>query len=89
MKKQRCLCHQCTYWTPLQEEIMDALPDSLKKKFDHLWESFDCVQIDLDVAQAKLRGDWPGWEWMKKAVRAAECAAKEPEAELYYEELPK
>lgn len=23
------------------------------------------VEQDNDVAQAKLNGDWPGWEWIK------------------------
>ena len=24
---------------------------------------------DLGAANAKLAGDWPGWEWMKEAVK--------------------
>ncbi len=50
MRKTRCLCNQCTYWTPLQQRLMNALPAELKKDFEHLCAHLACVEMDLDVA---------------------------------------
>jgi hypothetical protein len=40
-----------------------------KKLFDE-WLMMEAKQSDdLGAAQAKLAGEWPGWEWMKEAVK--------------------
>jgi hypothetical protein len=56
----------------MQKRIMDALPDDLKSDFEYLTMRMMCAEEDRDVAEAKLYGQWPGWEWMVEAKRNAE-----------------
>ncbi len=60
-----CTCKLCTYWHPLQKRIREQLNDEGKKEFDILTNHLAHVEDDLNYAEAKLDGSWPGWERMK------------------------
>lgn len=70
--KKRCLCDICVRISPMQKCISDALPEELRIDFAYLMTRMECAEMDLDAAQAKLDGEWPGWEWIKDARTAAE-----------------
>lgn len=74
MTKTRCLCDQCCHISPMAARLRGVLPEELRGDFDYLTMTLMCAEEDRDVARAKLAGEWPGWEWMKDAVRAAEYA---------------
>lgn len=64
-----CLCDHCTNVSPRIQGIRDALKGDAKLShdFNYLVTRLMCAEEDLDVCEAKLAGDWPGWEWMKEA----------------------
>ena len=69
MKKLKCKCELCTKWSPLHRRIMAKLRGKDKKLFDEflmmVWNDSD----DLGAANAKLAGEWPGWEWMPEVIK--------------------
>lgn len=60
-----CGCNWCQHWYPIIKHIEAQLDEEGKKLFNELGEHYDHVEMDGDVAQAKLDGGWPGWEKMK------------------------
>lgn len=56
----------------MARKIADALPDELRHDFSYLMSRLECAETDAAASDAKLRGDWPGWEWIKEARRIAE-----------------
>jgi len=61
-----CLCKICTEVSPRIRDIKKALPENLQKDFEWLMDDYCQKSNDLDIANAKLNGDWPKWEFMKK-----------------------
>jgi hypothetical protein len=37
------------------------------KKFNYLMSRLEASEFDLEVMEAKWRGEWPGSEWIKEA----------------------
>lgn len=66
--RRKCKCELCTKWSPLIRRIQKKLRGKDAKLFDEYvmmeWQQSD----DLGAAEAKLAGEWPGWEWMKEAI---------------------
>lgn len=56
----------------MQKRIRKVLAKEFREDFDYLMMRMACAEEDLDVAQSKLAGEWPGWEWLKKARVKAE-----------------
>jgi hypothetical protein len=69
-RRRTCKCQWCVKWSPIIHRVDSKLTGKLKKDFDNLITHFMCEGEDGDVAQAKLDGSWPGWEWMPEAIRA-------------------
>ena len=60
-----CLCDDCRHWHPLSTHIRAQLDERGKALLDELNDHYGNIEMDLDVAEAKLAGDWPGWEALK------------------------
>ena len=65
----KCQCDLCRIWTPLHRRIMAKLKGKDRKLYEQFVDKEENENLGRGVAEAKLRGDWPGWEWMKKAVK--------------------
>lgn len=63
-----CDCKLCTTWIPLFGRIKEKLDEKDKKLFETFLFEWDAETLDGQVAQAKVEGEWPGWEWMKEEV---------------------
>ena len=64
---RECTCDWCTKRSPAIHRIREALTDeAIRKEFDELIDYFMNVEEDGNVNEAKLAGDWPGWQWIKK-----------------------
>ena len=67
--RRKCKCDLCTKWSPLHRRIMAKLRGKDRKLFEEylmmVWSDSD----ELGAATAKLDGEWPGWEWMKEAIK--------------------
>lgn len=68
LTRPKCQCDYCQKWHPLYYRIKASLNEAdqrlLEDFFLHEWDLSDAV----GMAEAKLAGDWPGWEWMKGYV---------------------
>lgn len=62
-----CKCDICAKWSPLFNRIMPLLTPEDRVLLDEFRTNEMMESLDLGVAQAKLDGIWPGWEWMKDA----------------------
>ena len=60
-----CLCDRCGHWSPLVAHIYAQLDERGKALLDELNNHYGNIEMDLDVANAKLDGSWPGWEALK------------------------
>lgn len=68
-RRRVCKCDICQKWSPLHRRIMAKLRGKDRKLFDEFL-MMEMNQSDaLGAATAKLEGEWPGWEWMKEAVK--------------------
>lgn len=74
-RRGRCLCDLCTRIFPMHKRLQEALPEPLRADFEYLMMRLMCAEEDRDVADAKLAGEWPGWEWMKTAREKEEAAS--------------
>jgi hypothetical protein len=64
---EKCTCDWCTKRSPTIDRIRESLTDeAVRKEFDELIDYFMNLGEDCNVNEAKLAGDWPGWEWMKE-----------------------
>jgi hypothetical protein len=61
----KCGCDLCQHWNPLIAQIEAQLDDNGKKLLEELVNDWMHNNDDLGVANAKLEGNWPGWEEMK------------------------
>lgn len=64
----KCYCNSCVEWSPRIKRIKKALPEKLWKEFDGFILHSMCQNMDGAIAQAKLDGSWPGWEWLPKMI---------------------
>lgn len=60
-----CGCDHCQHWSPLIDRISSQLDEEGKKLLEELVSDWMHQSDDLGVANAKLDGEWPGWEAMK------------------------
>jgi hypothetical protein len=65
----KCQCDICIIWMPLQRRILKKLKGKDLELFEQWRMRWAMQSDDLGAAEAKLAGDWPGWEWMKQAVK--------------------
>lgn len=73
---RKCQCDICTKWGPLHRRIMAKLGHKDRKLFEE-YVLMEWAQSDaLGAAGAKLSGEWPGWEWMKDALKQNAPKAK-------------
>lgn len=63
--QKKCGCDLCTRWGPLTARIEYQLDKNGKELLNELINEWMHNREDLDVANAKLDGNWPGWEDMK------------------------
>ncbi len=63
--KTHCGCNHCQHWSPLIDHIEAQLDAEGNKLLRELTDHWGYQNEDLAVANAKLEGDWPGWEQMK------------------------
>lgn len=63
--KTECGCDSCQHWSPISAHIRAQLDENGRKLFDEMSEHYGHIEMDLDVANAKLDGSWPGWEALK------------------------
>lgn len=64
----KCHCNFCLYWSPIITRIRAALPAKLLVDFDNYVTHSMCAEMDGEVAEAKLDGSWPGWEWLPAEI---------------------
>ena len=64
-----CSCDICTKWMPMHRRILAVLTPEDRKLYDEFLMMEANRSDDLGVAEAKLAGDWPGWEWIRDAVK--------------------
>ncbi len=74
-RRGRCLCDLCTRISPMYSRLQEALPEPMRADFEYLMMRLMCAEEDRDVAEAKLYGQGPGWEWMKAAREKEEAAS--------------
>lgn len=60
-----CGCDFCQHWSPLIDHIKAQLNEDGKKLLNELVEHYMYESEDGAVAEAKLAGDWPGYEELK------------------------
>lgn len=60
-----CLCDDCRHWSPLLAHLRAQLDERGRELLNELEDYIGNVELDLDVANAKLDGSWPGWEALK------------------------
>lgn len=63
--KQACGCNFCQHWLPIMERVESQLDEETKKLFNEYVSYIEQKAEDGDAANAKLEGNWPGWEAMK------------------------
>jgi hypothetical protein len=63
---RKCKCDLCTKWSPLHRRIMAKLRGKDRKLFGEYLMMNASDSDDLGAANAKLAGDWPGWEELAK-----------------------
>jgi hypothetical protein len=68
-----CLCNHCRHWHPLIEHLEAQLNEEGRKLLRELTDHWMDDEEDLDVAEAKLNGTWPGWEWLPAAIAKHEA----------------
>lgn len=68
-KRRKCTCDECAKWIPLHRRIMRKLSPRDRALYEEFLDKEEAESLDLGVANAKLAGDWPGWEWMKRVVK--------------------
>jgi len=61
----KCGCDQCQHWSPLITHIASELSPERRALLDELVGDWMHQSDDLCMAEAKLAGDWPGWEAVK------------------------
>lgn len=62
---RKCGCNWCRHWSPLLQHIEAQLNEEGKKLLNEYVTFVEQEIEDGHVAQAKLNGDWPGWEILK------------------------
>lgn len=65
----KCNCKWCAKYFPIMEQVKEKLEGKLKEDFDSMMTSLMCELEDGEVAQIKLKGEWPGWEWIKEVIQ--------------------
>lgn len=60
-----CLCNDCRHWGPLLAHLRAQLDERGRELLNELEDHYGNIEMDLNVAEAKLDGSWPGWEAMK------------------------
>lgn len=63
-----CQCDYCVKWGPFFRRISADMNDVDKALLEEFLLHESSQSDDLGAAEAKLDGEWPGWEWMKRAV---------------------
>lgn len=66
---KKCSCDWCTKWSPIVHKVRNALDENTRIEFDELMDYYVNMEDDLGATQAKLDGDWPGWEFMKDVLK--------------------
>ena len=66
--QRQCGCDLCIIWSPLWSRIIPKLDESDRQLFEQHLMNVANDSDSLGSAEAKLAGEWPGWEWMKEAV---------------------
>jgi hypothetical protein len=69
-KRTTCFCDLCVKWYPIIRRVRLKLNGKLGIDFDNLITNLYCEAEDGDVAQAKLDGSWPGWEWLPGEIKS-------------------
>ena len=69
MKTKRCSCDFCVKWYPIIRRIRRKLTGKTLDEFDLLVGYLMDEAENGDVAQAKLAGSWPGWDWLPAEIR--------------------
>ena len=69
MAKNKCTCDLCVKWWPLHRRIEKKLRGRDRKLFEEWQMKVAADSDELGSLTAKINGDWPGWEWMKDAVK--------------------
>jgi hypothetical protein len=65
-----CKCNWCEEMSPRVKRIAAALnTPELKADFDYIMSAYGTESLDREVAEARLAGQWPGWEWMPAAIK--------------------
>ena len=54
----KCNCETCRLIKVLRAIRFKCIPDECAA-LNELWERMECAEMDLDVAEAKRRGEWP------------------------------
>ena len=62
----KCLCDECLIWGPKYQRIRDVLGGTLRRDFEELHDHLYMEAFYGNIAEAKLDGSWPGWEWIIK-----------------------
>lgn len=66
--KTNCYCNLCKYWSKVVKRVRHKLSGKLLKDFDTWCDHMACEGLDGSVAEAKLDGSWPGWEWLPAEI---------------------
>ncbi len=66
---KKCDCDWCKNWSPKLDKISKALPSKERKYFNDFVDYYLNLELDENVAQAKLEGSWPNWEWLPAEIK--------------------
>ncbi len=64
----KCGCDFCLHWYPLIQHLEAQLDERGRKLLNQLVENWMHQSDDFGVANAKLEGNWPGWEWLPAEI---------------------
>lgn len=67
-EETQCGCDLCRHWSPLIQHVGEQLDQNGKSLFSELVNDWLEQGTDLDIAESKLAGTWPGWGWLKEEI---------------------
>ena len=65
-KNTKCACDICVKWIPFFKRVKPRISKADGLLLDELRNDSWALTGDLEMAKAKLAGEWPGWAWIKE-----------------------
>lgn len=69
----KCQCRICVRGAvAMMIAHADDTPLMARDQIRYLLSALEHAEMDRDVAESRLDGSWPGWEWMPKEIKRRE-----------------